>query len=211
MSEDEIYRRRRAYELRKAGKSVDSICKELKCSDKFVHRWFERGSSGHGFHDSQRSGRPRKLDSDLLPKVRRLLKRKREGSADDVAIILGREDSIDITGRTVENYAHEMGLKSYVRPKKARLVGDDKARRIAFAKRMRSKEFWDKVFWTDEKALELHEEPRRIWAESRDKVPREKKIWLSLPSESGAQSPLGGGLLSSKFPVTGPPPSTRTF
>ncbi len=178
MADEDLYRRRRAYELRAGGASVDSICLELKCDDKFVKKWFDRGSSGHGFHDSQRSGRPRTVPEDLYPKVRRLLKRKRGGSAGDVAKTLSKENNIQITERGLENYAHELGLSSYVRPKKARLVKDDKPRRIRFAKKpKRPKYMWGKIFWTDEKAIPLHLEPRLIWAESRDDVPpREKDL-----------------------------------
>ncbi len=177
MSDDDVYRRRRAYELRSEGHPIKSICLQLECDKKFVTKWFKRGRAGHDFEDSQRSGRPRKIPQALYPKVRRLLKRKREGSALDVANILAREDNIEITGRSVENYAHELELSSYVRPKKARLVKDDRPRRIRFAQIKRSNDFWEKVFWSDEKAFELHEEPRLIWAESRDDVPpREKDL-----------------------------------
>lgn len=177
MPDDEVYRRRRAYELRSEGLPIKSICLQLGCTKKFVTKWFRRGQEGQSFDDSQRSGRPRKIPQDLYPKVRRLLKRKREGSAGDVANVLSRENDIDITGRSVENYAHELGLTSYVRPKKARLVKDDRPRRLRFAQRKRLNDFWEKVFWSDEKAFELHEEPRLIWAETRDDVPpREKDL-----------------------------------
>lgn len=171
MSDDRLYRRRQAYELRKEGKSVDFICKQLGCDHDFVHTWYERGRSGRGFHDSQRTGRPQALPPALVPEVRRNLKRKREGSAADVSKRLKREHNLNISPKTIMRHGHKAGLTSYVRPTKARLVKDDRARRLRFAKKRRPKGYWERVFWTDEKAYELHVEPRRIWAECRDEVP----------------------------------------
>ena len=172
-----LYRRMRAYELRKQGKSVDYICKELHCDHAFVHTWYERGLQEKGFLDSQRPGAPRKLTSDLEKKAKRLLKRKREGSADKVAKRLRLEDEVDISGRSVRRFAKREGLKSYIRPLKARLYGKDKEKRVAFAKRRRPRKFWEMVWWTDEKVYELHSENRKIWAERREDVPpREKEL-----------------------------------
>lgn len=176
--DDEVrYRRYRAYKLRAAGASVNSICHELKCNRRFVKTWFERGRSGKGFADSQRSGAPRKLTPDLYPEVKRMLKQKKGGTAPKVAIKLKKSRGISITARTLENYGKELGLTSYVRPRKARLVKDDKPRRLRFCRRRRPSGFWNKVIWTDEKAYELHVEPNRIWAERRDDVsPIEKDL-----------------------------------
>ncbi len=167
----------RAYELRKEGKSVKYICKELHCDHAFVKTWYERGLEEEGFSDSQRPGAPRKLASDLEKKAKRLLKRKREGSADKVAKRLRLEDGLDISGRSIQRFAKREGMRSYVRPVKARLYGKDKAMRLAFAKRRRPRYFWKRVWWTDEKAYVLHSENRKIWAERREDVPpREKEL-----------------------------------
>ncbi len=195
MSERDIYRRRRAWLLRKSNATVEFICRELKCDHEFVSKWFQRGEAGKGFHDSQRSGAPRKLSPDLEPKVKRMLKRKREGSSDKVSKILKTENDLDISGRTIRNYAHKLGLKSYVRPEKPRLVKDDKARRLAFAKKRRPRGFWDQVFWTDETIYPLHNDGRRIWSEHRDDVPpREKdivektvRIWAGISARGKAK------------------------
>ncbi len=177
MDEWKVYRRVRAHQLRKEGKSVDFVCRELHCNHAFVNKWHARGLDGKGFLDSQRSGSPRKLPSALEAKAKRLLKHKREGSADKVAKRLRLEDGIDISGRSIQRFAKGEGMKSYIRPIKARLFPKDKELRVAFAKRRRRRHFWKKVWWTDEKVYELHSENRRIWAERREDVPpREKDL-----------------------------------
>lgn len=195
MAEDDIYRRRRAWELRKAGHSVNSICTELKCDDKFVAKWFQRGQAGKGFHDSQRPGAPPKLTPALESKVKRILKRTRDGSADKVAKILKTENDIDIGGRTIRRYARKLGLKSYVRPMKPRLVKDDAKRRLAFAQKRRPRGFWKNIFWTDETTYELHSDNRKIWAERIEDVPpREKdlvektvRVWIGISFKGKAK------------------------
>ncbi len=141
-----------------------------------------------------KAGSPGELDPALNPQVKRLLKRKRDGSADKVAKILRTENHVDISGRTIRRYAHELGLKSYVRPIKPRLRIADRQQRLHFARTRRPKGFWDKIFWTDKSTYELHNDNRRIWAERRSDVPpREKdlvektvRIWVGISAKGRA-------------------------
>lgn len=175
--ERKLYLRQAAYEERKKGKTIQKVSKDLGVSVGFVSKWKHRGDRNEGFHDDERPGRPRKVPADLEPEEKRLLKRKRSGSAPKVAKVLKTEHGIDISPRQVRTHAKEMGLKSRVRPKKPRLYKGDKARRLAFAKKRREKGFWKKVWWSDEKAFVLHNEPRRQWVETMDEVePRGKDL-----------------------------------
>jgi transposase len=175
--EDKIYLRHRAYELRKKGNTPKRIAKELKVSEKFVNKWYARGVNEEGFHDSERVGRPRAVPDDLRSKEKKLLKRKRSGSAPKVAKKLKTDYGVNVSSRTVRRDAKALGLKSRVRPKKPRLYKGDKARRLEFAQKRRPKNFWSKVWWSDEKAFVLHNEPRRQWVETMDEVePRGKDL-----------------------------------
>ncbi len=177
LMEDKIYLRRRAYELRAKGTTSKKVAKDLKVSVPFVDKWYARGLQGEGFHDSSRRGRPRTLPDDLTLKEKKLLKRKRSGSAPKVAKKLKTDYGVSITARTVRRHAKEMGLKSRVRPKKPRLYKGDMAKRLNFAQTRRPKEYWSKVWWSDEKAFVLHNEPRRQWVETLDEVePRGKDL-----------------------------------
>ncbi len=88
-----------------------------------------------------------------------------------------------------------MGLKSRVRPKKPRLSGRDLGRRVKFAKRRRGAEYWEKVWWSDEKAFVLHNDPRRQWVETMDEVePRGKdlveptvRVWAAVSDQGRTQ------------------------
>lgn len=153
------------------------VAKDLGVSVPFVDKWYARGLHGEGFHDSERRGRPRALPDDLTSTVKKLLKRKRSGSAPKVAKKLKTDHGVSISARTVRRNAKEIGLKSRVRPKKPRLYKGDKARRLAFAKKRRPKGYWSTVWWSDEKAFVLHNEPRRQWVETMDEVePRGKDL-----------------------------------
>ncbi len=175
--ERKLYLRQAAYEQRQKGKTVEKVARDLGVSVGFVSKWEHRGVQNEGFHDDERPGRPRKVPDDLKAKEKRLLKRKRSGSAPKVAKVLKTEHGIDISPRQVRTHAKEMGLKSRVRPKKPRLYNADKVRRLAFAKKKRGKGFWGKVWWSDEKAFVLHNDPRRQWVETMDEVePRGKDL-----------------------------------
>jgi transposase len=175
--DDKLYKRRAAYEKRLKGEPVKKVARDLGVSTGFVTKWFDRGVHTEEFHDQERSGRPTKVPAELKSKEKRLLKRKRSGSALKVSKVLKTEHGIDISPRQVERHAKEMGLKSRVRPKKPRLYRGDLSRRVAFAKRRRGKGCWEKVWWSDEKAFVLHNEPRRQWVETMDEVePRGKDL-----------------------------------
>ncbi len=174
---DKEYKRRAAYERRLQGEPVKKVAKALGVSVGFVAKWFKRGLETDEFHDQDRPGRPRKVPEDLRSTEKRLLKRKRSGSAQNVSKALKTDHGIDISPRQVRRHAGEMGLKSRVRPKKPRLYRGDKARRVKFAKRRRGAGYWEKVWWSDEKAFVLHHDPRRQWVESMDEVePRGKDL-----------------------------------
>ncbi len=115
--EEKYYLRRRAWELRNQKLSLAQIRKELGVSDEFIGLWTERGNAGEGFADRPRAGAPRKIPKDLTPKVKRALKRKRQNSSESVAKMLKRDHDVDISSRTVRNFAHDVGLHSYVHRK----------------------------------------------------------------------------------------------
>jgi transposase len=175
--EDKEYLRRRAYELRKKGSTSKKVASDLGVSVSFVDKWYARGLDSAGFHDSERRGRPRAVPDDLTSTVKKLLKRKRSGSAPKVAKKLKTDHGVSVSARTIRRNAKAMGLKSRVRPKKPRLYKGDKARRLAFAKKRRPKDYWSHVWFSDEKAFVLHNEPRRQWVETMDEVePRGKDL-----------------------------------
>lgn len=177
LMEDKEYLRRRAYELRKEGSTSKKVANDLGVSVSFVDKWYARGLYGEGFHDSERRGRPRAVPDDLTSTVKKLLKRKRSGSAPKVAKKLKTDHGVSVSARTIRRNAKAMRLKSRVRPKKPRLYKGDKARRLAFAKKRRPKDYWSNVWFSDEKAFVLHNEPRRQWVETMDEVePRGKDL-----------------------------------
>src|SRR5690242_1181972 len=119
--EDKLYVRREAHELRKKGATEKKVAKDLGVSERFVRKWHARGVNDEGFHDSERVGRPRAVPDDLRSKEKKLLKRKRSGSAPKVAKKLKTDYGVSVSVRTVRRDAKRMGLKSRVRPKKPRL------------------------------------------------------------------------------------------
>ncbi len=174
--EEKYYLRRRAWELRNQSLSLAQIRKELGVSDEFIELWSGRGNAGEGFHDRPRAGAPKKIPADLTLTVKRALKRKRENSSNS-AKILRRDHDVDVSSRTVRNFAHRVGLKSYVRPKKPHLMPADKPKRVRFARAHLKDNDLRYVWWTDEKAVAIDEQGRFCWAESRDDVePREKDL-----------------------------------
>lgn len=175
--DDKYYLRRRAWELRNSNMTLKQIRNELGVSDEFIELWFRRGNAGEGFHDRPRTGAPKKIPEELAKKVKRALKRKRENSSNSVSKFLKTDYGVDVSSRTVRNFAHDKGLKSYVRPKKPHLRQCDKTKRVAFARAHLKANDLSDVWWTDEKAMAIDEEGRFCWAESRDEVePREKDL-----------------------------------
>jgi hypothetical protein len=70
-----------------------------------------------------------------------------------------------------------MGLKYRIRKIKPRLTEMDRRHRVTFAKKRRPAGYWSRVWWTDEKAFTLHNDPRGQWVEVSDEVqPREKDL-----------------------------------
>jgi transposase len=174
---DKYYQRRRADELLNEGLKPKEVAQRLGRSTGFVKYWNRRRKSGLGFFDQKRSGRPRKVPSDLSRAEKRLLKRKKKGSSKSVAAELYTKYGIRISDRTVRRDAHRLGLKYLIRKIKPRLTDLDKELRVQFAKRRREHGFWRKVWWSDEKAFTLHNDPRGQWVEVSDEVePREKDL-----------------------------------
>jgi transposase len=185
-------KRRTACERVRNGESIRKVARDIGVSVAFVSKWANRGVTEEEFHDRPRSGRPRVVPERLVPVEKRLLKQLKGGSSANVAKTLRMDYGIQITSRAVRIHAHELGLKSRVRPTKPRLYKNDFKRRLSFAHKRRGRGFWERVWWSDEKAFVLHNEPRRQWVETMDEVePRGKalvepsvRVWAAV-SESG--------------------------
>lgn len=174
---DKYYERRQARDLIDEGVRPKEVAQRLSRSLRFVSEWVRRGRSGLGYFDRKRSGRPRKVPKDLSRVEKRLLKRKRKGSSKSVAAELGTKYGIRVSDRTVRRDAHRLGLKYLIRKIKPKLTQVDITRRVVFAKRRRASGFWRKVWWSDEKAVTLHNDPRGQWVEISDEVePRERDL-----------------------------------
>jgi len=174
---EKYYERRRAHEMLAGGMNPTRAARILGRSEKFVKSWFRRGRAGVGFFDRRRAGRPKRVPLDLSKVEKRLLKRKRRGSSKLVAAELRTKYGVNISDRTVRRDAHRLGLKYRIRKIKPRLNERDIANRLRFAKARRPSGFWRQVWWTDEKAFTLHNDPRGQWVEVSDEVePREKDL-----------------------------------
>jgi len=174
---DKYYERRRAYELVASGTSADKAARILGRTKKFVKSWFQRGEAGLGYFDRKRVGGPRKVPRDLSRIEKRLLKRKRKGSSKFVAAELRTKYGIQISDRTVRRDARRLRLKYRIRQIKPKLNERDIANRLKFARERRPAGYWRRVWWTDEKAFTLHNDPRGQWVEVTDEVePKEKEL-----------------------------------
>ena len=188
---EKFYERHKAHDLVNEGINPKEVARRLGRSYRFVNRWFRRGSSGRGYFDQKRPGGPRRVQDDLSKVEKRLLKRKKKGSSKAVATELYSKYGIKVSDRTVRRDARRLGLKYRIRRIKPRLTPRDKVKRVKFAKKRRSYGFWKKVWWSDEKAFTLHNDPRGQWVEVADEVePREKdlvestvRVWGAISSE----------------------------
>lgn len=139
-----------------------------------IERYLETG----GVEDRPRSGRPKKLNFEEIEKVKKGLKRKHGGSTRGVAKRLKREQDLDVHHTTIWRAAKKARLAYRIKPRKPRLSEPDKVRRLNFARKRRTKNFWDRVLWSDEASFALYSDKRGEWVgEGQKPQPRESTKW----------------------------------
>jgi transposase len=186
--EDRYYLDRRIHELLKKGKFAKTIADELDCSLGRVYYQKQKRDQGLDWRDRPRAGAPPKLPKEKIPLVKRVLKRKAVQTPERAAKILRTELALDVSGRTVRRAIKKAGMRYRIKPKKPTVTAEDKVKRVQFAKRRRPKGFWNLVWWSDEKAFEIHYEPRGMWVDVRDEpAPRKKglvtetvRVWAAI-------------------------------
>jgi len=109
--------------------------------------------------------------------VKRILKRKAVQTPDRAAKVLRTEQDLDVSGSTVRRAIKKIGMRYRIKPKKPQVTAADKVNRVKFATRKRRKGFWNLVWWSDEKAFEIHYESRGMWVDVNDEpIPRKKGV-----------------------------------
>ena len=165
--------RARVVGLFSVGKTISEIIRATGFTKDFVRRWAKRQS----IDDSKRIGRPVKLTPAVVRTVSAMMKGKKGRSMRRVAKLLKERKNIVLSPTTVRIAAKRAGLTSYKRQQKPLLSDNQKARRLAFARKFRREDFSLWLF-TDEKTFELFGHPKNdfVWHKSALAVPTSPKV-----------------------------------
>ena len=165
--------RARVANLFRDGKRIAEIVRVTGFGLSFVKRWARRDCQ----EDQPRSGRPRKLNPDLVKTVAAMMKGKKRRSTRRVAALLEERKNITVSRHTIARAAKEAGLKPFKRHQKPLVSDAQRQRRLDFARKYRNQN-WKTVLFTDEKTFELYGHPKNnfIWDVSPDAVPPSPKV-----------------------------------
>lgn len=160
----------------RGGERTPGYIKRVTGEDyRFIHRTLARYKETGGIEDRPRTGRPRKL---ISPGDLRRLKTKKTGSTRRLSRTLRAEGNVRVSPATVMRRAHEIGLRSRVRPVKPMLTRLNRDNRLSFANTARPRDFWKRVVAVDEKTIPLYSDTRREWVEEGEAPsPRETVKW----------------------------------
>ncbi len=173
--EDRLYLDRRIHEMLSKGKKPATIAHELNCQLSRVYYQRLKFNKGLDWCDQPRAGAPRKVSPTTARLVTRVLKRKDVQTPKRAAVKLKTSHHLDISANTVRRTLKRERFRYRIKPLKPLVNRADEVARVNFARARRGKGFWERVWWSDEKAFEIHNEPRGIWVQVGDKVPVRKK------------------------------------
>jgi transposase len=141
----------------------------------FITRTLDRYKETGGVEDRPRGGRPR---TDISSSDIRRITSKETGSTRRLARALRVEGGVKASKETIRMRAHELGLRSRVRPRKPRLTTANRQVRLAFAYVARPRNYWERVVAVDEKTIPLYSDTRQEWVEEGEEPsPRETVKW----------------------------------
>lgn len=165
--------RQKVASLRLEGYTPTQIVRLTGLQKQFVYRWISRAHD-YGNIESRPKGHPeKKLTSDVIDKVRREMKGKREKSCRKVSQAL-KNRGINIGRESVRKAAHATGMKPHHRPRKPALTKEQKKARVKFAIDNKDRD-WSKVLFVDEKAFHIMSIPNRkndvVWTDTIEEVP----------------------------------------
>ena len=144
MTNHNIYLRSQAQILSNQGYSNTKISELLNVSINFVKTWKKRKN----FTRKIGSGRPRKLTSEILKKIKSSLTSKKNNSTRKTA------EKIGLSKSTIINARKKLKLKPYHVGTTTPMSEETKKKRLAFAIKNKSRE-WSTVLFCDETSIEL--------------------------------------------------------
>jgi len=138
--------RAKAQILLKECDSIRCVAQKLKVSTKFVETWKKRENSKrkHG------SGRPSKLNTNVLQKIKRCLTNKKNNSIRKTAAKVGLSNSSIVRARK------KLHLKHYRIGKTTFLSDKHKQKGLQFAKKNKNRN-WKNVLFCDETSIKLQQ------------------------------------------------------
>lgn len=165
----------------KEGLKVADIAHKTGFDRQFITRWIKKFESGDAIEDQKRSGRPRKRTADVERDVEREMRGKRRRSSRVVSRDLKRRKVADLSYRTVQRAAHNLGLRSYRCTRTSRLTPQHKKMRLKFATTKKRKD-WSTVVFSDEHKFNRFKRGNpvhdQVWAKSQEEVPgKEVERW----------------------------------
>ena len=109
-------------------------------------------------------GRNRKVTTTTDRTIRRILKKDRRTSAENVAAEISKQLDISLSTQSVRNRAHEIGMFGRVARKKLYVNKMNRSKRFKCAMEMSQKllDFWQTVIWSDESKFELFSSKGRV-------------------------------------------------
>jgi transposase len=193
--EDRLYLDRRIHELLGKGKKPATIAHELNCQIRRVYYQRLKFNKGLDWHDQPRTGAPRKVSPTTARLVTRVLRRKDVQTPKRASVKLKTSYHLDISASTVKRTLKCGKFRYRIKPLKPLVNKADEVARVKFARARRGKGFWERVWWSDEKAFEIRNEPRGMWVKVGDKVPVRKKgvvpptirIWGAISHEGKSE------------------------
>jgi transposase len=156
------------------GSSQTSIAAYLGRSRDFVGDTIRRFEETGSTEDRPRIGRPAKLTTKILQRLKRTAKGKRGKSRKDLSKLVEAEYGVSVHRTTVTKAFHRLGLRSKIRPKQPAATEEQLKARVAWSKHHLHDNYSNWV-WLDEKQFLFgqisNRNNDRVWVEDDDPVP----------------------------------------
>lgn len=146
--------RKKIQELHAAGRTQESIAREVKCSPSTVSLWAHRGNITRDQRFRTSSGRKRKIRDEDLSELEELFEENKHTLSDDMVPIVKRQMHVDVTGRTIRNYQRRLKYVVTKPTKVPDLTEAQKEYRVNWAIEHEN-EKWNRWIFSDEKWFRL--------------------------------------------------------
>lgn len=172
MPSQNLFNRQQVAKMTDQGYGLTEITRTLHLPKNFVSRWINNYKTRGNVLNANKSGRPKKLTTENLVKIRGLIEKKRGFGVRKVSAQL-RAMGIDLSTSTVWRGARKAGLRPYKRVTKPILKYGYKKRRLTFVRAYKNMD-WTTAVFADEKIFSLYTHPNRkndvVWTDNKQDI-----------------------------------------